>query len=286
VGATISPAARSGLNAELRFFEAGIQRSKVMVNTVAAELGDANGPTAMIIGAAHTDGVKRFLQESGVSYVVLTPEALHPKFGSLSIEQFDRKNKGKWARVSPGTLGRLLNPASATPVKEAKGRKPPPIIETATAKSYADATLASILIASAARDKKKVPGDIWNSVQSLPGVTIDRSSFSILDDDVIFSMNLSRTDGTTRTVWARVGSVNSATEARNVEQKLKQAIADLGGGGKLPPTDPPPGSQAAPDEGPGDGKRGDVVISRTGLRTLAVYGATKASVLGVGKISG
>ena len=47
----------------------------------------------MIIGAAHTEGIIKLLQAKKTSFAVITPAALNPDYGSLSTEQFNRKNK-------------------------------------------------------------------------------------------------------------------------------------------------------------------------------------------------
>jgi hypothetical protein len=52
----------------------------------------------------------------------------------------------------------------------ARRAEPPPIIETTTAKSYASAQLAGMLIAVATRDRKRVPDDIWDEIKDQPKV--------------------------------------------------------------------------------------------------------------------
>ena len=190
------------------FYETCQKRSEAMVSGM-AELPGANAgtPRAMIIGAAHTEGVTQLLRYRKVSFAVITPMALNPKFGSLTIEQFDRKNKVKWARTSPGTLGRLLNAPGVT-VGSKVERKPPPIIETTTAKSYASAQLAGMLIALAARNQKRVPDDIWDQIKDLPEFSADRTSFIIDGFDVIYKTTLKKTDGKDVVVWARVGMIS------------------------------------------------------------------------------
>ena len=83
-----------------------------------------------------------------------------------------------------------------------------------------------------------------------------------------------------------MGTGDTPEATMNLEQKLLQARVDLGGAANVPPTKPPSNSTPAKDEGPGDGKRGNVVISRTGLRTLAVFGTDKVDVMKVGRVSG
>jgi hypothetical protein len=286
MGVSIDAKIRKTADDTIDFYQTCQRRSLAMVNRMAELTAAPPGTSAaMIIGAAHTEGVMRLLRERNVSFVVIAPRGLNPKAGSLTNEQFRRKTEGMWARTSPGTLGLLLNaPAAAT--GQQGDRKPPPIIETATARSYASAQLAGMLIAMAARDRKRVPEDIWDRIKDLPEFTADRESFVIAGYDVIYKTTLKQTDGKDRIVWARVGSADTPAFTRTLQQKLLQARADLGGDSNLPPTKPPINTTAARDEGPGDGKRGNVVISRTGLRSLAVYGSSKADVLDVGRLSG
>ncbi len=282
VGVQPSPQAKAQAEGVKDFYRTCEERSVAMVDRVVALAGTSGDMiTAMIIGAAHTEGIVKLLQARKVSFAVITPTALNPEYGSLSNEQFNRKNKMRWARTSSGTLGALLNA-----IDKRDQRKPPPIIETATGKSYASANVASMLIALAARDRKRVPDDIWDQIKDLPECKVDRASFQIDENDVIFRMTLKNTSNQDRIVWARVGSADSPAVANYLEQKLLQARADLGGGGRIPPRQPPRNTTPAKDEGPGDGKRGRVTISRTGLRTIAVFGGSKLDVTRVGKVSG
>jgi hypothetical protein len=274
---TIPDRIQQQLEKHQRFSELRDSASVTMARRVGELARTATGgPVAMVIGAAHSDHVTRLLHESDVSYALIRPDPINPDYGQMSIEQFGRKHKQQWARTSEGTLGKLLN-----------GRfKPPVFITTATAKSAADANLACMLIARAARSGKNVPGDVRGQLTDLPGLDIDWQSFERDGNDVIFCMRLTGTDGAQKEVWARVGAVSSPQRARTIEEKLRQAIADLGGsGGKIPPRDPPGSSAAAKDEGPGDGKRNGIVISRIGPSTLAMYADSKADVVRVGGIS-
>jgi hypothetical protein len=260
------------------FLEARHKASDTMVSR-ATELARtaSRQPVAFIIGAAHSERVMELLRESKISFALIRPHPINPEYGQMSIKQFERKHKQQWALNSEGTLGRLLN-----------GRhKQPAVIETATAKSYANAKLAGMLIALTARAGGNVPDDVRGQLANLPELRINFNSFERDGSDVIFSMWVKNTEGTEKQVWARVGAVADQRQARSLEEKLKHQIVDLGGGdGSIPPRDPPNNSQAAKDEGPGDGKRNGVVISRTGPSTLAVFAESKAEVVQVGRISG
>ncbi len=277
VRANIDPKDKEGLLQDLHFYQIASQRSQTMVAYTLGLPGLGSGePRAMIIGAAHADRVAELYKQRSTMFALIKPLAFNPAYGQLSFKQFERKGIGKWAHASQGSLGSLLN----------SPHKPPPIIETASAKSYASMHLASLLIARSAGGGGRVPDDVWPQIANLPELRVDRSSFSVLGYDVVFRASLKKTDGSKIDVWARVASLRNEGAAATLEQKLLQAIADLGGGGQMPPNNPPPNSARAKDEGPGDGKRGKVVISRIGLHDLAVYGSSRTQVLRVGQLSG
>ncbi len=277
LGVTVETSHKQAMDKSILFYETAAKRELTMVNYVIEQmvlLSDA--PTAMTIGAAHTENVLELLNDRNAAYVRITPNSLNPDYGNMTMEQFERKNDQKWARINPGTLGLLLN----------NDRNPPPMIETATSKSYASMNLAALLVAEAARGGMRIPEDILPQLDNLPEFRIDRSSFIIEGYDVIFRAWLKNTGGYDQEVWARVGTMDTPEKAQSLEDKLMQAIVDLGGEGYLPPRKPPYNSKGTTDEGPGDGMRGDVVINRVGLRTLAVYSATKNKVVAVGRLSG
>jgi hypothetical protein len=283
VGAQVSPEAEKDLEAEVRFYETADQRSSTMINTLLDLPGIGSGaPSAMTIGAAHTSKVVELLTTRNIPFAVIRPSDLNPTHGTMTTEQFGRKSSGKWARNSQGALGRVLNGS----------KKPPPIIERTTGHSYASMMLAGMLIAQAARGVGggQFPDNIWPRLTGLPDIRLDRDSLSREGYDVIYRAWLKQDDGKEKEVWARVGTLSKspgASTVKTLEQKLLQASDDLrgGGGNIIPPNDLPPNSQPADDEGPRDGKRKDLIITRTGRDTLAVFAATQESVRGVGLIS-
>ncbi len=282
VGARISSDAEANLEAELQFLRTADQRSSTMVDGVLGLPGAGTSePLAMCIGAAHTERVVELLAQRNIGFAVIRPNDLNPKHGSITGEQFERKSGGKWARNSPGTLARLLNDS----------RKPAPVIERTTGHSYASMILAGMLIAKGGRGGSgggRFPDNIWPVLSGLPDIRLDRDSFATDGYDVIYRAWLKQDNGGEKEVWARVGTLSNSPTARTIktlEEKLLQACADLGGGSIIPPTDLPPKSQGADGEGPKDGKRQGLVISRTGRETLAVFAASQELVRGVGRIS-
>ncbi len=177
--------------------------------------------------------------------------------------------------------------------------KEQPKIEMPSARSYASMQLASIIIAEAARGGKKIPDNVWGSLTKLPGITINKGSFVVDGHGVVYSAILLTPDGGSKEVWARVATVSNKGEARSLEQKLRQSIADLergagpaaaaGGSNMPPPRDPPSeDTPAAKDEGPGDyekdGAEGKRIVERINDEVVAVYGENKDMVTKMGKI--
>lgn len=278
LGVEAEPGVKDGLQKTLDFYETASKRSSTMTSYLVNLLGSSpTAPVAMIIGAAHSKEVIAQLKSADISCALLHPIAFNPTFANLSMDEFERKNRLKWARITNGTLGRILN----------SYHKPPPFIETPTAHSYASAYMAVMLVSEAARVGKRVPDDVKTELAGLPELQVDLDSFQQVDGyDVIFRMWLTGTDGQKKEVWARAGTADTRERARTLEQELLQAIADLGGGGGMPPGKPPRESVASGDsEGPGDGKRGDVLISRAGFRSLVVFAESKEKVTAVGRIS-
>jgi hypothetical protein len=281
VGADVDAATRQAADKATAFYKTCDERSLTMVNSVLSlQRREPSEPIAMQIGAGHTDGVVELLRQNNATFAVIRPIALNPGYANLSAEQFLRKSAGKFVRNSPGTLGKLLNAE----------KKPPPILGTANGNSLASMNFACLLVAERARSRRLGLASIADSVPNLPGFRVDRDTFERDGDDVVFHAWLKdNNEGTEKSVWARVGSLSTQQAAMTLEQKLKRAISDLtpagDGGGLIPPTELPPGSQPAKEEGPRDAKRGDIVISRIGLQELAVFAATRDDVKQMARIS-
>ena len=84
--------------------------------------------------------------------------------------------------------------------------------------------LASIVIANAAREGKKIPDDVWGSLPQISGLTFNKGSFVSDGLDIIFSASLTAPNGGSKEVWARVGTVPDAGQALSLERKLFQDI--------------------------------------------------------------
>jgi len=285
VGATIPPDIERDMQSLIVFYQTADQRSVTMVNSTLGLPGVVAGvPCAITIGEAHTDKVVEGLRQRDVAFAVIRPNDLNPKNGSMTVAQFDRKSDGKWSRNSLGTLAGVLNGS----------RKPSPIIERTAARSYASMLMAAMLLAKTARSGNYggpfPPDRLWSQLASLPDIRLDRISFSLDGYDVIYRAWLKQDNGSDKEVWSRAGTLTQSALAatkKTLEQKLLQASDDLrhGGGNNIPPTDLPPDSEGAQDEGPRDAKRNNLVISRVGRDSLALFAATRELVVTAGQIS-
>jgi hypothetical protein len=286
VGARISPQAEQDMASEIQFLTTASARSNTMVQNTLRIPGATGGvAVAMIVGAAHADRVAELLTQQGASFAVIRPVDLDSKVGSMTAEEYERKAGGKWARNNPGTLGHVLN----------SHRKPPPIVERTTGQSYASMQLASVLLARGARSGGPFPDDVWPQLANLPGLRVDRKSITKDGYDVIFRAWLKQDDGGEKEVWARVGTVSYSGANQSLEQKLESAVRSMkgegGGGGKDgggkgtakgEGEEPPEGRDSRLAD---DMERKGSTISRVGMDTLAVYGASREDVKKVGKIS-
>ena len=195
LGVEVEASTRRELETTLAFYDMAEQRSKTMVTKVAELTAAEPGSViAMVIGAGHSEQVTKLLREQGLSYALVRPIAFNPEYANLSLEQFERKTNGKWARTSPGTLGQLLNGQ----------RKPPPVIGTSSSDGYASAIFAAQVLAEAVRDGKRIPDDVRAQLAVLPGASMDWNSVKVVDDvDVLFSMRLQSVSGNEVCVWMR-----------------------------------------------------------------------------------
>ena len=145
--------------------------------------------------------------------------------------------------------------------------------------------LACWLIAEAARGRKRVPDDIWDRLSTLEGVEIDRQSFVIEGFDVIFRATLTDAEGIPKVVWARVGTLDSPSQTKSLEEKLLQAdqaisreepeLAGTGGGqGGSGTTRGRPRAEEHPERS----RKGGKEVSRISPRALAVFGNTREDV--------
>jgi len=207
---------KPGMDNLREFYETASQRSRTMVdNTLEISQRSPNVPVAMVIGAAHTELVVQLFAERGISFAIVRGNALDQGLanGDLSNNAYDRKNK-KLSVDLAGSLGALLD-----------GRKKPqPVVNEAWFQSKAQIFLLTDILARAAASGKTPPfDDVLNNLPELEGVTLDKSSITIKDGDVIFSVKALGNNGSEVTVWVRTRTGQEAIE-KLLEDRLLDAL--------------------------------------------------------------
>jgi len=209
-----------GLRDMKRFFETAHRRSEKMANAAdAISRQHPTAPIALIVGAAHTDGVRHYLDQLGRAYVVIAPESLGTQHEptDLSIESFERKSKGH--SVDEGGLGKLLE----------GDRKPPPVLSEEWFRLGTELRLVcdKIAVAAAGGDRPpKAPEDPPFGLEAedlnRPLIRVDPASIQRAEDEVLFSVELYPRDrARSQALWARARhSPRDQSEEDDLEEKL------------------------------------------------------------------
>ncbi|MCC7188903.1 MAG: hypothetical protein IT312_09190 [Anaerolineales bacterium] len=210
---------KQGMDNLRQFYETASQRSRTMVsNTLEISKNSPNVPVAMVIGAAHTELVANLFTNQGISFAVIRGNALDSgsENGDLSNNAYDRKIQNMSVDL-PGSLGALLD-----------GRKKPqPVVNEVWFQGKAQIFLLTDILARAAASGKTPPfDDVLNNLPELKGVTLDKSSIAIKDDDVVFSVTALDNSGNEVTVWVRARTDGEAVE-KLLEGRLQEALEEV-----------------------------------------------------------
>lgn len=251
LGVTVPQQTETDMRKTIEFFDTAVKRSGTMSVAMAKLSGAAKGaPTAMIIGAAHSDEVLDSLSRQNVKAVLLRPNALDVRGDTAAYDGFERKNKGLWVTDDNGTLGHILN----------GHRKPSPIIERPHRDAYADARYATAIVARAFRNSGTVPESLVKELNGLPGIEVDPKSIEKAGNDVIFHMGVDDSDGNKQWVWVRAGRrplplLKNDNKNANLETKMLEIEASFGDG--KPPTDPPDNTTVVSPDDPSPKRKRD-----------------------------
>jgi hypothetical protein len=219
VGVDISAEDKQAMSGLRKFYETASQRSRTMIdNTLEISKLSPNVPVALVTGAAHTELIIKLLTERGVSFAVIRGNALDKGLenGDLSYDAYDRKTQQLSVDL-PGSLGALLD-----------GRKKPqPVTNKVWFQSKIQIYLLTDILARAAAAGKAPPfDDVLNNLPELTGVILDRSSITIKDGDVIFSVKAQDENGDEVTMWVRARTDKNAVE-KLLEDRLQEALKEV-----------------------------------------------------------
>lgn len=196
VGAQIGSEERSAMSDARNFFEAADRRTRTMVLT-AQEMKKTAPLIALNLGAAHTEGAKRMLDESKTSYGVLTPLSLanNLKAGDIGYDAFERKNKLLSVAWNNKGLGSLIDGR----------RKPSPVVGELWAQSEAQMRFATALIARGAGGPNFPDENLRNKINALEYVKVRWETVRKMPNgDVVFMASVSGKKGQVN-VWAKCG---------------------------------------------------------------------------------
>ena len=213
------------------FLEAAERRSKFMVKEIVKLVSsNPNLPVTAIIGAAHTEGMVKLLNEKGVAVAVMHPNAYErhstDKLRQEELQSYQRKLDGKSVEVRG--LGALLN----------NERRPPPpvsdevwLARKATIYQVTLAVVDHILVGLNQPPYK---------VDSLPkGYRVDFSKLSRSGDEIIFPITFDTDHDKQQTVWVRAthsrNSVTVSKDPESVEARINALLLEAGDGGLPPP---------------------------------------------------
>ncbi|MBE3111163.1 MAG: hypothetical protein IMZ46_11745, partial [Acidobacteria bacterium] len=193
----VGPEDEENLEVQRRIVETCSVRSSTMSkNMLALAAQFAGPPTAMQIGAGHTERVKDRLSDAGVSFAVIRPNSFeeNAKNGNLSSEAYKRK-MGALSVDAPGWVGRLLDDRL----------KPPPVVGKLWFQSKAELLLLTTLVARAAAQGQLPPfndalGDVLPLLQS---VTLLPDTIEVIGNDVIFGVEARDRNSQLVHIWVR-----------------------------------------------------------------------------------
>jgi hypothetical protein len=222
-GAEISAEERSAMSEARDFFNAAEKRSGTIVQTT-LQMESAAPLVAMNIGAAHTEGARRMLDEAKATYGVLTPLSLakNLKAGDLSYETFQRKNKNLSAAFAGKGLGSLLDGR----------RKPPPVLGTKWLQGESQLRYTTALMARGAGDPNFPDTNIRKKVDGLDQVKVNWETVrKEPNGDVIFRASVLGENGW-NAVWTRCGipkgmALVGKRKGRTLEQLLVENLEEV-----------------------------------------------------------
>ncbi|HUT36263.1 MAG TPA: hypothetical protein VNE39_22435 [Planctomycetota bacterium] len=236
--AELSAEERRAMEANLAFWRGRIAASRTMVES-AGRIADQAGVSvvAMIIGAAHTQGMCRMLREQGRPFAVITPLALlnREEASDLPWEMFERKEQ-RLSVYSEGFMETLLKafkkpePVTSEPWLQAK----------AELYLFTDRIAKAILVPSPPPGGGKPPFGFATGALNGRWVAIDPSRIRIVRDKeedpnsgraVLFPAVLNYNDPAKRTeIWVKAG-LNSTPvpgrERQSVESMLLDALKEV-----------------------------------------------------------
>jgi hypothetical protein len=232
----LKPEEKNAMERYLAFWRGRIKASKTMILSAERIADQPNvSVVAMVIGAAHTQGMCAMLKDSNRPFAVVTPLSLRP---DLTWDMLERKYK-RLSIYSEGFTQTLLK---AFPFP--KHKKPEPVLSEPWFQGKAELYLFTERIAGGVLGPPNPPGGgkppYGFSDDNFKGkwVFIDPKQISIIPDTkdgkgraVLFPVILNYRDPERRTeIWVKAGlgvAMVSGQERESVESMLQKALEEI-----------------------------------------------------------
>ena len=235
-GIELTPERQADWQSWLNFWRGRAGGNQTMLGAMTGVLQRGSVPAAMVVGAAHTEGLGNLLVSAGRPFAVVTPLALkhNDKRGDLD-KNYDRKD----ARLSVQPDGLLMK--TITAAVPASAKKPEPVIfplpwfeAKARIYQFTDRIANSILGPPSPPGGGKPPNGFGADEFRTPLVQVDPHQIVYLPDDhgrksVMFPILLNPSDRRKRTtLWVKAGMGQIQTEdGAAIEKLLKQALSEV-----------------------------------------------------------
>ncbi len=235
-GIRLSPESRTDWDSWLRFWRGLAQGNQTMLAAISAVVQKSSSPVAMVIGAAHTQGIGNLLVSAGRPFAVVTPLALkhNDKRGDLE-QSYDLKDQGFSVQAKGWLMTTII---AAVP---SRTKKPEPVIFPvpwfeikARIYQFTDRITNSILSPPNPPGGGKRPFGFSGDEFRTPLVQIDPRQIVYLPDDegrraVLFPIVLNPIDHEKRvTLWIKAGLRGTQPEGPlAIECLLKAALSEV-----------------------------------------------------------
>lgn len=237
---------KNNFNKLIEFYERASKRTDTIITNTLNLYNKLKGvPLPLITGAAHTAKITEILKKKKISHVVIKPIALAEgkNRAELAKDAFERKQK-KLSVDDKDLIGSFLD-----------GRwKPSPVLDQVWIRSKSELYYISVLLAHAVKKGDRPPfNSLRSEFASLGYINIDRESFRIIRNNVIFRVR-AQTNRPDReeTFWG-LAAVIASVDRKPLEERLREILDD------------------ARDKGIKVEKKTGVKLVKTSLDTIAAF---------------
>jgi hypothetical protein len=256
---TLSNKEMASLDGLKLFFDTAGKRSHTMFASTSAMIQQfPDAPVAMVVGAAHTEGLISQWKGAGVSFAVIRGKSLAEgrKSGDLTLVAYKRKLNAR--SVGPaGSLGAFLD-----------GRKkPPPVVDLSWFRNVASINYLTTMIARAAAAGEHPPFEktLQDVLPRLKGVTLISGSIRMVGNDVVFGVSTQDNNAQPVNIWVRARAQHPPAP-QTLEPRLLEALNEVK-------------SREEPDDSKPDPTGSKPVLMRVSVDTMAKFAKSEKAIM-------